>query len=478
MTLDKLIGRDDELKTLVALKSKRTASLVVLWGRRRIGKSTLAQLFGSSFPKFFQFQGLGPREKQKNQDQLNYFAERLQDYFGLPQMKLRSWSEAFTVLASQCQTGSVCILLDEISWLGGKDKDFSGRLKIAWDTQFKGNPKLVLIVCGSVSAWIQKNILSQTDFVGRISLAIQLKELSLSEVNNFWSRKSLNIGLAEMFNALLLTGGVPKYAEEMAEKTPIAKQIQRKCFTQSGFFFQEFDRVFSDIFGRRSHSLKPLVKALSTRRMAAATLARLLGKPLNGKFLESIDHLVLSGFVERERIQLISGEESSKTLYRLKDNYLRFYIRLIDPRKRAIEQDQLRALSVESLPGWDSFCGQQFENLIYSSLSQVYALLGIDTVKIISAGPYQQTKSSRNKSSCQVDLMIHEKRSNYYICEIKSGEVSAQVTKEVERKIEAIKFPKVSSIRPVLICAFIDNKTRDNLADSFYKIITLEELLR
>jgi hypothetical protein len=60
-------------------------------------------------------------------------------------------------------------LLDEISWLGGLDQDFPGHLKMAWDSVFKQHPKLILVLCGSVSAWITKNILNNTGFLGRLA---------------------------------------------------------------------------------------------------------------------------------------------------------------------------------------------------------------------------------------------------------------------------------------------------------------------
>lgn len=70
--------------------------------------------------------------------------------------------------------------------MGSKDPTFLGKLKTAWDLYFKMNPQLILILCGSISSWIETNILSSTGFMGRISLDMILEELSLSECNEFW----------------------------------------------------------------------------------------------------------------------------------------------------------------------------------------------------------------------------------------------------------------------------------------------------
>jgi AAA+ ATPase superfamily predicted ATPase len=473
-----LIGRDAELGALTALKEKRSASLVVLWGRRRIGKSTLAEEFGRTFPRFFKFQGLGPRPAQTNRHQLDYFAETLQGYFPLPEIRLRTWTEALNLLATQCRTGPVCILLDEISWLGGKDKDFAGKLKAVWDNQLKNNPELILIVCGSVSAWIKKNILFRTDFVGRVSLSIQVQELSMAYANQFWGQVPINIGSNEKLKALLLTGGVPKYLEEIAVKTPIATQFRQKCFSKDGFFLQEFERVFSDIFGRRSKVHREVLAALSTKTMTAAEIARSLDRPLNGKLTEILDNLTVSGFLSRDQVFLPDGKPADRVFYRVKDNYVRFYLRLIAPRLKAIEQGGLTVSHVEDLPNWHVFMGQQFENLIYLCLPQIYSILNINTDRIASAGPYLQKKSARIKTGCQVDLFVHVRESQYYVCEIKSGILESGLIPAMRAKIAAIKFPTAASVRPVLICAQISEAERRNLEPYFFKIITFEDLLQ
>jgi len=89
------------------------------------------------------------------------------------------------MLATLTKQGPYVIFFDEISWLGGKDKDFPGKLKGVWDTQLKKNPQLKLILCGSVSSWIQENILKSKEFVGRVSLTIDLDELPLCQANHF-----------------------------------------------------------------------------------------------------------------------------------------------------------------------------------------------------------------------------------------------------------------------------------------------------
>jgi AAA+ ATPase superfamily predicted ATPase len=148
------IGRENELRLLNGLFDLKKATIAVCAGRRRIGKSTLIQQFGKKAKLFLEFQGLPPREGVSKKDQLNSFSEQLAKQTNLPKLNLESWYQAFSLLNNVIRDETTVILLDEISWMATRDKDFAGQLKIAWDTEFKHHPRLILVLCGSVSSWI------------------------------------------------------------------------------------------------------------------------------------------------------------------------------------------------------------------------------------------------------------------------------------------------------------------------------------
>ena len=111
--------------------------------------------------------------------------------------------------------GRTVVLLDEISWMGSRNPDFAGYLKTAWDKRLKKHDNLVLVLCGSVSSWIADNILDSTGFVGRDSLDIEVGELSLAESVKMLGGSDGHISSREIFDFLSVTGGVPKYLEEI-----------------------------------------------------------------------------------------------------------------------------------------------------------------------------------------------------------------------------------------------------------------------
>jgi|SRR5271156_2386949 len=188
-----------------------------------------------------------------------------------PPFKDTDWNDYFARLAAHTKEGRVIILLDEISWMGSKDSDFLG--------------KLILVLCGSVSSWIEKNILGSTGFVGRISLQLKIEELPLKDANEFWG--SSLISSYEKCKILAITGGIPKYLEEITPELPAEQNIQNLCFTLSGFLFNEFDRIFSDLFDKRSKSYQSFVKQLVKGPSSYQEIWKGLGKKKGGLYSAS-----------------------------------------------------------------------------------------------------------------------------------------------------------------------------------------------
>lgn len=337
--MTKFIGRKKELKQLNLLLKKTSASLVVVKGRRRIGKSRLIQEFGKNLVTYT-FSGVPPTEKTSHKDQLIEFGWQLGKALGQPPFKDDDWNDLFLRLANHTREGRVLILLDEISWIGSKDPNFLGKLKNVWDLEFKKNPNLILVLCGSVSSWIEKNILSSTGFLGRISLQLTLEELPLSDCNQFWPKlgepaaRDL-ISPYEKFKILSVTGGIPRYLEEIQPSLSADENIRNLCFDKSGILFNEFNQIFTDIFSKRNETYKRIVQCLADGRYEFDEIYKKLGLEKSGAISEYLDELIKSGFVRRDHSwHLKNGNQSKLSSYRISDNYLRFYLKYIDSVKK------------------------------------------------------------------------------------------------------------------------------------------------
>jgi hypothetical protein len=136
--------------------------------------------------------------------------------------------------------------------------------------------------------------------------------------------------------------------------------------------------------------------------------------------------------------------------FRLRDNYLRFYLKYIEPKKHLIEQGLYEDLFLEDLPEWNTIIGFQFENLILNNLPSIQRILQIAPSSIFSAAPYFQHKTKRAEA-CQIDLLI-QCRYVVYVCEVKCGQkISPDVIDQVAEKIRKLSMAKKVSIRTVLI---------------------------
>lgn len=475
--MNAFIGRKEELATLKGLWDKKSASLVIVKGRRRIGKSRLVEEFGKK-NKFYAFTGLPPTPHTTAESQRDMFAKQLKSNLGIV-VEENNWWALLQALAKETKKGKIIILLDEISWLGSKDPDFLGILKTVWDTHFKKNAQLILILCGSVSSWIERNILSSTGFLGRISLTLTLKELSLPECSLFWDNQHQAVSPYEKFKVLAVTGGIPRYLEEIHPHLPAEDNIRNLCFNNNGILFDEFEKIFSDLFSSRSETYKHIVNYLAEVKGDRNQIATALGMEVGGVISSYLDDLEKAGFIARDFSWIIKDSKLSKlSHFRLSDNYLRFYLKYIQPNKSKISSGIFKDRSLTSLPGWSSIMGYQFENLVLRNRKHLHQLLKIHPEDVISEGPYFQ-RTTKKQPGCQIDYMIQTKFDSLYICEIRFSkhELKQEVIKEIKEKISRLKRPRYFSCRPILIHV---NGVSEHLEDIDYfgKIIDFSDFLK
>lgn len=470
------IGRQEELKELKRIAGLPKASLVVCCGRRRIGKSTLIEHFAKEYADFYEFQGLAPHDQIDNQDLLENFSQQLAAQLNLPQMGFSNWHDAFSLLGKFTESKHVLIFLDEISWMAADTPDFAGQLKIAWDTIFKKNPRLMLVVCGSVSSWIDKNILNSADFMGRISLSLNLKELSLPECNAFWGMSQSHTSALEKCRILSITGGVPKYLEEIDITASAESNITNLCFRESGFLFNEFDKIFNDIFNRRSETYKKVINKLTDGAKSFKQICQALKVDPNGAISDYLNDLITSGFITRDyTYSPKTGKRTKFSRFRLKDNNIRFYLKYIEPKKEKIANGLFNNTQAGDILAFETIMGLQFENLILSNLNEIIHILNINPTRVISASSYFQNKTLR-QLACQIDLLI-DTQYTIYICEIKCrNKISKKVIEEVRQKGERLKIDRNKSIRYVLI--HTGALAPDMEKSEFDAIISFDDLLK
>ncbi|MDO8954180.1 MAG: ATP-binding protein [Gammaproteobacteria bacterium] len=477
MSAELFVGRAKELEELGSLFSKKSSSLVVIRGRRRIGKSRLAKEFAKN-DRFLRFSGSPPRSDTTAQEERDIFMRQICQQTSLPEGQYDDWSKLFQLFATQTEKGRVIILFDEISWMGSKDPGFLGKLKTAWDLLFSENPQLILILCGSVSYWIEKNILASTGFMGRISLDIVLEELPLSDCNELLIKKGSKANAYEKFKLFSITGGVPRYLEEIKPKLSANENIKRLCFSKSGVLFREFNDIFHDLFTTKSHYYKKMVELLLEGSLEYSEICKRLKVEKGGHWALHLEELIQAGFLKKDYTWNIkTGKISRFNKYRLSDNYLRFYLKYIETNKAKIEKGDFEERALSSFPGWDSIMSLQFENLVLNNAKYIWKKLGLNVNDIVTHGAYFQNTTKLHQG-CQIDYLIKTRHNTLFACEIKFSRnaIGSDILNEMKQKIDRLILPRGYSCWPVLIHV---NGVSDavNESEYFSRIIDFTESL-
>ena len=451
----RFIGRKEYFEDLESLWRKRSSSVVACRGRRRIGKSTLFREFARrTADSYVEIEGLPPDKNMTNQMQLDNFISALASQTGCSMDAVPDWLHAFQRLEQQIDdTKRTVVLLDEISWMGGYDPVFPGVLRTAWETFLHRHDRLVLVICGSVSAWIKENILGNTGFTGRFSRDYVLPELSLAECAEFWGEAKERVSSREIFDVLSVTGGVPRYLEEIDPGQDANENVRRMCFMPAGELYKDFDAIFNPIFGLDVELKKKILCELVGGPLSAAELERAFELDRNGRVSKSLKALKEGGFVADDpRLNPETGEQSRTSRFRLRDNYTRFYLKYVAPRKMQIEMGSYNFVSLAALPDWNAVMGLQFENLIVNNAMSLLPFLHIGNVIVESAAPYRNMRRGSDAGSgCQIDLLIQTPRTAYVVEVKRRREIGPEVMDEVERIIKRLPLRKGMMPRPVLV---------------------------
>ena len=360
--------------------------------------------------------------------------------------------------------------------MGKYDPDFPGELKYAWDNRFRKHGRLIVVVCGSVSTWITKNILRSKGFVGRPSLNLTVGELPLSECLKFWGRRARRVSSSDVLDILSVTGGVPKYLELVNPRLDAAGNVKALCFTPGGLLTDEFADIFGDVFDGKGTVKRRILEALGDGSKSGKEIAEALGLDNNGHLTDELEALEIAGFVACDAgLNPATGSKTRLVRYRIADNYTRFYLKEIEPREDLIRKGVFRFSSMEQLPGWHAMLGLQFECLVLNNLPRLLKRLGLDGAALVSAAPFQRKAHSRGEG-CQIDLLLQTRRT-VWVVEIKrKREIGCEVIDQVEEKVSRLGVRRDVSVRTALV--YSGNLSPAVAADGYFDaVVNADELM-
>ena len=389
-----------------------------------------------------------------NEDQLASFAAQLSAQTGTEKTTPEHWLAAFNRLAREINDRErTVVLLDEISWMGRYDNTFAGTLKIAWDNMFHPHDKLIMVLCGSVSTWIKDEILGSGAFYGRRSLDIVVPELPLRECVKFWGEAAKRIKPSEIFDVLAVTGGVPKYLEEVDPALDAKENLRRMCFLPKSPLREDFDEMFTDVITKQPRYAAKVLRALVDGAKSVSEIAEALGVAKSGNITDSLEQLMESGMVAVDAGKSpVTGEDIRERRYRLRDNYTRFYLKYIEPVTDLIDGGAFAFSGLDTLAGWNSVMGLAFENMVVNHVRDLIKPLHLERTLILSAAPFVKRGSRKSDvKGCQVDLLLQTEGAVMLVEIKRQKEIGVEVIDEMRAKVATFPPMPGRSVRTALI---------------------------
>ena len=471
-----MIGRKLEIEQLIATYESGQSEFVAVYGRRRIGKTFLiTEAFGNRFA--FHHTGLreGGTKKQLEQFRLSL---RQQGYYDCPRIK--DWLEAFFELERFLEKSPAqrkVVFLDEIPWLDTPRSGFLSALESFWNGWAVFRKDIVLVVCGSATSWIIKNIIrNKGGLYNRVRTRIKLFPFTLAECESYAnSELHLGYGRREIMECYMALGGVAYYWSLLRRGLSPAQNFDALFFSPQDGLRTEYDELYRSLF-RNPLRYMEVVELLGTRRTGYTRdeMIRGLGTVSGGDLTKILADLEECGFVRK---YMPSGHGRNGGVYQLVDGYTLFYFSFVKGNSARDGDFWQHSVGDGRLNAWRGFA---FERVCLAHVAQVKAALGISGVKTEAYS--LRVSPDENGRGAQIDLLIDRRDGIVNLCEMKyaNGKYSITVdeSERIRNRIEAARklFGKNRTIHLTMITQ--DGIIRSPNSWDVQSVITLDDLFR
>lgn len=331
------VDREQEMETLQNEYEREGSSLVVLYGRRRVGKTTLISEFVKDKKALF-FLASEESEAQNR----TAFKEKTAEFINneiLRKAEVKSWDILFKAIIQTSFDSKPVIVIDEFQYLGKANPAFPSIFQRIWEEILKDRAVMV-ILCGSLISMMESQTLAYgSPLYGRRTAQIRLKQIPFAYYHEFFPNKCRK----ELIEMYAVTGGVPKYIELFSESKDIYSAIQRCVLNRSGYLYDEPHFLLQQEVSEVG-SYFSIIKAIAAGNSKLSAISSVLEIKATSltKYLKTLIDLDI---LEREvPVTEDNPEKSKKGLYKIKDNYLRFWFAFVYPNMSFVESGHSRVV--------------------------------------------------------------------------------------------------------------------------------------
>ncbi|SCY49426.1 hypothetical protein SAMN02910451_02815 [Butyrivibrio hungatei] len=411
--MENLIGRENEIKRLDRAMSEKEAQLIIVYGRRRVGKTFLInEYYDNSFA--FKFTG---SENQKNREQLKNFILELNNVSHKKHDVPKDWTEAFFALRNHLESldskKKQVVFFDELPWMDKINSGFLDAFEWFWNSWGSTRKNLVFIVCGSATSWmVEKLDENKGGLFNRQTCRLFLEpfdirhtEMYLNSRNIFWSRY-------DIVQVYMIMGGIPFYLRLLDSKKTLNENIDDIFFGKRAELWNEFEHLYHTLFSNSEQYIK-VAEALSEKRsgLSREELVKKTGLPSNGVLTKMLSNLEKCGFIRANKAY---GNKKRGMRYQLSDYYSLFYFKFI---RDNYGKDEHFWSNMNDNPARRAWSGLTYEQVCKDHINQIKQTLGISGV--LTEVSTWNKQGDDNEKGAQIDLIIERRDRVINLCEIK-----------------------------------------------------------
>ena len=429
----RLIGRVDECRRLERCLDRREAQLIVVRGRRRVGKTFLISHF---FENRFDFRFTGEYKALKA-EQLENFVMELNRRTHTKHKTPGSWKEAFEMLRNYLsvlpEDEKHIVFFDEMPWMDTPKSGFLKAFEYFWNDYGSTRENLVFIVCGSATSWITKHIeQNKGGLFNRKTCSIFLRPFCLRETAEYLQMVGIDWSEYDIAQCYMILGGIPYYLSFLNPAETLNENVDSLFFNKSAELADEFDNLFRTLFSGSEDYIR-IVSLLSQKRygMTLAEIA-LKGKmTLNGNLSAKVNQLIQSGFVCANPT---FGKTKKDIKYQLCDYFSLFYCRFA---REHYAKDERFWQHTNDNPSRYAWAGLTYELLCRDHSDQIRQKLGISGVLAeISRWSARRKEGQEEMNGAQIDMVIERRDRIISLCEIKYSVNEFEIDKAYEMSLK------------------------------------------
>ena len=424
--MENIIGRESQINRLDRVMKEKGAQLVVVYGRRRVGKTFLInEYYKNSFA--FKFTG---SENQTNKEQLRNFGNELaaasRKNIGTP----GDWTDAFFYLREYLESldnkRKQVVFFDEMPWMDKQRSGFLPAFEWFWNSWGSARKNLVFIVCGSATSWmVEKLDENKGGLFNRQTCRLFLEPFDLRHTELYLKSRNISWSRYDIVQCYMIMGGIPFYLRLIDRDLSFNENIDNIFFKKRAELWNEFEHLYNTLFSN-SAQYKKIAETLSKKHggLTRDEIAKQTGIAANGALTKMLSNLEKTGFV---RINDMYGYKKRERIYQLSDYYSLFYFRFI---KDNSGRDERFWSNTNDNPSRRVWAGLSFEQVCRDHIAQVKKKLGISGV--MSEISTWKRLGNEEKTGAQIDLIIERRDRVINLCEIKFAGREFTIDKEYD----------------------------------------------